>query len=346
MSELRKDILSGRWVIIASERSKRPDDFRVAQAEKEKTEGIKEFCPFCEGNEAKTPPEVLSLRKQGTSKDKPGWRVRVVPNKFPALNRGIPPVKSKKGIFQWMEGIGVHEVVIETPEHDKELSDLSLDHVQDVLGIYQKRIKDIGKEWQYQYIQVFKNKGKEAGASLSHSHSQIVATPIIPKRVKEELYGAERFFRNSGECAFCRIIKEESEIKDLLILANKHFCVTAPFASRFPFEMRLYPFRHSPYFEDLGKEELKGLALTLRTVLTSLKNILSDPPFNFILHQAPNPNLPQQNWPKIERSFHWHIEIAPILTKVAGFELGTGFYINPVPPETAAHYLKEAISRE
>jgi UDPglucose--hexose-1-phosphate uridylyltransferase len=344
MSQLRKDAISGRWVIIASERSKRPDDFRPAQLEKKlETKG---FCPFCEGDESKTPPEVFSLRKPGTAKNKPGWWVRVVPNKFPALSKGEPPIKSNKGIFEWMKGVGVHEVVIETPEHYKELSDLPLYHICDILWTYQERIRNIEKELQYEYIQVFKNKGKDAGASLSHPHSQIVATPIIPKRVKEELYGAERFFRRSEECIFCRIIREEIEVKERLILSNNHFCVTAPFASRFPFEMVIYPVRHSPCYSSLDKEELRSLAKTLKTVLSSLKDILSDPPFNYIIHQGPNPNLSQEAWPGITKNFHWHMEIVPILTKVAGFELGTGFYINPVPPESAASYLREKSSKE
>lgn len=245
-----------------------------------------------------------------------------------------------------MKGVGVHEVVVETPEHEKELSDLPISHIYDVLCAYQQRIKSIEKESQYEYIQVFKNKGKEAGASLSHPHSQIVATPIIPKRVKEELYGAERFFRLTGECVFCEIIQEETENKERLILRNKHFCVSTPFASRFPFEMDIYPLRHLPHYSSLDKEEIRTLAKTLKTVLSSLKDILSDPPFNFIIHQGPNPNLSQEAWPGLTKNFHWHIELVPILTRVAGFELGTGFYINPVPPEDAAQYLRESISKE
>lgn len=338
MSQLRKDPISGRWVIIASERSKRPDDFRPVRSERdEKKIG---FCSFCEGNESKTPPEVFSLGRNGTPENKPGWTVRVVPNKFPALNRGEPPQKSYQGLFQWMEGVGVHEVVIENPQHDKELSDLPLLHIRDILWTYLERIKSIEKDLHYQYIQVFKNKGKEAGASLSHPHSQIVATPIVPKRVKEEIYGAARHFNSHRQCIFCRIIEEETQKKERIVLRNKHFCVIVPFAARFPFEMCVYPLFHSPFFTSLDDEGLISLAKTLKTVLTALKNILSDPPFNYIIHQGPNVHFSQKAWPKLKKSYHWHIEITPVLTKVAGFELGTGFYINPVPPETAAQYLK------
>jgi UDPglucose--hexose-1-phosphate uridylyltransferase len=338
MSELRKDIISGRWVIIASERGKRPDDFRPARPEMKKEPAG--FCPFCEGNESKTPREVYSLRKNGTRPDKPGWLVRVVPNKFPALTRGIPPVQHENGIFRWMNGVGVHEVVIETPHHDKELSDLPLYHLQYILETYEKRVVSIEKEFQYKYVHVFKNKGQEAGASLSHPHSQIVATPIIPKKVNEELYGCERLHRRYGECIVCRIIREEKKAGDRLILRDEHFCVIAPFAPRFPFEMRVYPLRHSACYKNLTRAESLSLARTLKTILTRLKAILSDPPYNFYIHQAPNPHLPHEAWANVEESFHWHLEIIPILTRVAGFEWGTGFYINPVPPETAAGFMR------
>jgi UDPglucose--hexose-1-phosphate uridylyltransferase len=338
MSELRKDIISGRWVILAAERSKRPDDFRPAQpTKKEETPG---FCPFCEGNESKTPPEVFSVRKKRTHKDKPGWWVRVVPNKFPALNRGIPPVRHDEGIFQWMEGVGVHEVIIETPVHGRELSDLPLYHVLHVLETYKDRIMSIEKEYQYKYVHVFKNKGRDAGASLSHAHSQIVATPIIPRGVNEELYNCERLHRQFEECVFCRIIRDESKIGDRLVLRDEHFCAITPFAPRFPFEMRIYPLRHSPWFTTVNKTELDALARMMKVILGKMKNVLSDPPFNYFIHQAPNPNFPHEAWAHLEQSYHWHIEVIPVLTRVAGFEWGTGFHINPVPPETAAGFLR------
>jgi len=339
MSELRKDLISGRWVIIATERSKRPDDFRPAGGQQRITEAGG-FCPFCQGNESKTPPEVFALREAGTSPDSPGWRVRVVPNKFPALNRGPAPPKRSRGIFEWMEGIGVHEVIIENPDHEKELGDLAPDRVRDVLRVFQMRIRAIEEDLHYQYVQLFKNKGKEAGASLSHPHSQLVATPIVPKRVKEEIYGSERLFRTFKECAFCRIIREEQTAGERLVLENRHFAVITPFASRFPFEMAIYPLRHSPFFAALHSEELDSLAETLTAVLTRLRETLGDPAYNMVLHQAPNPALSLKTLPIADHDYHWHIEIFPILTKVAGFEWGTGYYINPVPPETAASFLK------
>jgi len=338
MSELRKDIVSGRWVILASERSKRPDDFRPAGSQKK--EEVPAFCPFCEGNESKTPPEVASLRKPGTQPDQPGWTVRVVPNKFPALSRGLPPERHDDGIFPWMEGVGVHEVVIENPAHLLELPDLPLGHLQDVLKMYRERVRSIQEEYQYKYVHVFKNKGREAGASLSHPHSQIVATPIIPKQVNEELYSCERLHRQFGECIFCRVIREERKIGQRLVFWNDHFCVVTPFAPRFPFELRVYPLRHSPWFSTTTGLELRSLAKTLKMVLGKLREVLADPPYNFYIHQASNPNLPHEAWVNLEKSYHWHMEIIPVLTRVAGFEWGTGFYINPVLPETAAGFLR------
>jgi UDPglucose--hexose-1-phosphate uridylyltransferase len=340
MSELRKDLVSGRWVIIATERSKRPDDFRPSVPAAPAAEAVG-FCPFCEGNEGKTPPEVFALRAAGTAPDSPGWSVRVVPNKFPALNRGTPPPKATEGVFQWMEGRGVHEVVIENPNHAFELADLPVPHVRDVLRVFQERIRTIESELHYQYVQLFKNKGKEAGASLSHPHSQIVATPIIPKRVKEEIYGSQRLFRKFKECGFCRILREEEAADKRLVLRNRHFSVVAPYASRFPFEMAVYPLRHMPSFTDVADDELLSLAETMKHVLTRLKDTIGDPPYNMVLHQAPNPSLSLKGWPDIDKNYHWHLEIFPILTKVAGFEWGTGFYINPVPPETAAQFLRQ-----
>ncbi|MGZ5424452.1 MAG: galactose-1-phosphate uridylyltransferase [Candidatus Aminicenantales bacterium] len=341
MSELRKDLISGRWVIIASERSKRPDDFRPHGAVAPAPEAAG-FCPFCEGNEGKTPPEVFALRAAGTAPDSPGWTVRVVPNKFPALNPGPPPPRATRGVYQSMEGRGIHEVVIENPNHAFELADLPVSHVRYVLGVFQKRILAIERGFHYQYVQVFKNKGKEAGASLSHPHSQIVATPIIPKRVKEEMYGADRLFRTFKECGFCRILREEEAAGSRLIARNAQFTAFAPYASRFPFEMTIYPKRHSAFFTEVREDELLTLAEILKHVLTRLKETVGDPPFNLVLHQAPNPSSSLKKWPDIELRSHWHLEIIPILTKVAGFEWGTGFYINPVPPETGAQFLRQS----
>ena len=341
MSELRKDVINGRWVIIASERGKRPDDFRPAAAARPAATGATAFCPFCAGSEAKTPPEVFALRPPDTAPDTPGWRVRVVPNKFPALERGEPPSPHRNVLFPSLPGVGVHEVVIENPDHDLELADLAVKQIRDVLGVFQDRTRSIEEDLHYQYVQIFKNKGKEAGASLSHPHSQIIATPVVPKLVKEKIYGAERAYRSFKGCFYCRVLAEKGT-DERLIFENSCFRVIAPFASRFPFEAAVFPVRHSPFFTDVKAGELDELAAALKTSLLKLKHVLSDPPYNLVLHQAPHPALSNKSWPDLGRSFHWHLEIFPVLTRVAGFEWGTGFYINPVPPETAAGFLRAA----
>jgi len=342
MPELRKDMLTGRWVIISTERSRRPDDFHSPASAEIRRENLA-FCPFCPGNEAKTPPEVYSIRNDGSEPDQPGWKARVVPNKFPALKPGPLPPRKTRGSYQWMEGVGVHEVVIENPDHNLEMADLPLDHLADILGIYRQRTVAIEQQFHYQYVQIFKNKGREAGASLSHPHSQIIATPIVPKRIKEEIYGAERLFRNSyRECAICRMLREELQSGERLVFNNDSFVAITPFASRFPFEMAIIPRRHSAFFRQISDEEIVALAEVLKEALNRLKTELSDPPFNLVFHQAPNPLVAEKAWPGIDFYYHWHLEILPILTKVAGFELGTGFYINPMPPESAAEYLRKS----
>jgi len=339
-SELRRDPVSGRWVIIAAGRSKRPDEYRTERRSWVRKPGPFLFCPFCSGHEAKTPPAIATVPVPGAGPGDSGWRVRVVPNKFPALTRGEAPIPHRRGLFESMEGIGVHEVLIESPDHEADLPDLPPDHVRGILSACQDRFRSIEAEPQYAYIQLFKNKGPEAGASLSHPHFQIVATPIIPKRVEEEINASELHLRQTGECLFCRTLGEELDAADRVVRANGHCAAIAPFASRFPFEMRIFPRRHSPYFSSASPEEIAALGDVLQTVLASLRSLLDDPPFNIILHQGPHPARARELWPDIDRISHWYIEIIPVLTRVAGFEWGTGFYINPVVPEDAAFFLR------
>jgi len=341
MSELRKDIIGGRWVIIAAERSRRPDDFRPKN-ETRKVEAGK-FCPFCPGNENKTPPEVFAIRKKGTLPDQSGWLVRVVPNKFPALVRGDAPAlnRSENGLFFWMEGIGVHEVIIETPDHHREMADLTLAQIEKILETYRQRITEIQAEKQYRYLHLFKNKGPEAGASLAHPHSQLIATPIVPKRIQEELRSSKELKEKFGQCIFCHLIEEELKKGERVVYENEHFCVVTPFAPRFPFELRLYPLRHSAWFSEIKENEIKSLARTMKFLLGRLKEVLSDPPYNFYIHQGPNPNSARDCPDGLAEYYHWHLEIIPVLSRVAGFEWGTGFYINPISPEASAGFLRK-----
>jgi UDPglucose--hexose-1-phosphate uridylyltransferase len=329
MPELRKDPIIGRWVIISTERGKRPTDF--APVPRAKPSG---FCPFCTGNESKTPPEVYALREPGSAKDGPGWRVRVVSNKFPALQIEGELNRQGEGIYDKMNGVGAHEVIIETPDHDKTLSDLDEDRVAEVLLAWQHRIIDLKKDPRFKYIVVFKNHGEAAGASLEHSHTQLVAMPIIPKRVTEEIEGSRRYYEFKERCVYCDIISQEISEDVRVVSANETFLAIEPFAARFPFETWILPKVHLSAYEDIKGTEVVHLARILKEVLMKINVALNNPPYNFILHTLPL-HGDNRSW------YHWHIEVMPKLTKVAGFEWGSGFYINPTPPEEATKYLRE-----
>jgi len=343
MRELRYDPLRDRWVIISPERAKRPSDYSV---EEESNNKEIDNCPFCEGNEDKTPPEVFAIRSSHTKPDSPGWRVRVVPNKFPALRIEDKAIRYGVGVFDVASGAGAHEVIIETPQHEKTLGDLPVDWISDVLIAYRQRIRDLFGDPRFRYVLVFKNYRSRAGASISHTHSQLIATPMVPTVVKEELRACRELYRTKERCLICDIIKQESEYRERVIYENDNYMVWAPFASSFPFETWIMPKVHLHDFSELGDMGIRELALVLKVTLLSIKNLLHDPPYNFVLHIAPppfkRPGQPQ-HWDSIEHDYHWHIEMIPRLTSIAGFEWGTGLFINPTPPEVASDYLRKEI---
>jgi len=330
MPELRKDPIIGRWVIIATERARRPSDFK--SPEEIKKPG---FCPFCNGNEDKTPPEVYAMRAPNTARDTPGWSIRVVPNKFPALEIEGDLNKRGEGVYDRMNGVGAHEVIIETPNHNSTLADMSPLEIANVIRTFQWRILDLKQDKRFKYMLIFKNHGSAAGASLDHTHSQLIALPIVPKRVAEEIQGAKTYYLYKERCVFCDIIQQEKKENVRVINENEHFICIAPFTSRFPFESWVLPKTHDIYFEDINDHEIGSLAWIMKDILTRMKVVLNDPPYNFLLHSSPF-------YERDITFYHWHIEIIPKLTKVAGFEWGTGFYINPTPPEDACVFLKEA----
>ena len=329
MPQLRKDPVLGRWVIIATERGKRPTDF-VTEPEERKPG----FCPFDEGNEDKTPPEVMAYRAPGTAPDTPGWTVRVVPNKFPALSIEGDLDRAGEGMYDKMNGVGAHEVVIETPVHDRRLADLPIEHIALVFKAIQERMLDLQGDSRFRYIQVFRNSGSAAGASLQHPHSQLIALPILPKRLTEELAGSKKYYSYKERCVFCDIVAQEEWTKSRIVCENDDFITLAPFAARFPFETWLLPKKHRPSFEVMEDAERAPFASVLKETLLRMNEALSHPPYNFIVHSSPSGETDL-------KYYHWHIEIMPKLTKVAGFEWGSGFYINPTPPEEAAAYLRE-----
>ncbi|RMG59936.1 MAG: galactose-1-phosphate uridylyltransferase [Deltaproteobacteria bacterium] len=328
MPELRKDPITGRWVIISTERAKRPHDF--ASERPPRRGGV---CPLCPGNESMTPPEVYSIRREGEP-NTPGWDVRVVPNKFPALKVEGSLGKSAHGIYDRMNGIGAHEVIIETEEHEKDIFDFTEEQLFKVILSYRVRIQDLKNDRRFKYVLIFKNHGREAGASLEHSHSQLIALPIVPKRVQEEMVGGYNYYRFRDRCVYCDIVDQELEERERLVDDNAHFVAVAPYAPRFPFETWIVPRHHSAVFETVDDEVASSLASILLTTLKRLNASLSNPPFNYVIHSSPF------NEGEVEH-YHWHLEIIPKLTKVAGFEWGSGFYINPTPPEEAARFMRE-----
>lgn len=336
MPELRKDPVTGRWVIISTARGKRPSDFKPESAQPQDASN----CPFCYGHESMTPPEIVAIRRDGSKPDTPGWTVRVVANKFPALGIDDSLVKKGVGMYDVMTGFGAHEVIIESPDHNRPIDLLSLDETKDVLTVYQDRVQDLHRDIRFRYILIFRNEGREAGASLYHPHSQLIATPVTPKRVKEELMGCEAYYKTKERCAFCDVINQEKDSGHRIVYENDHFISFCPFASRFPFEIWLLPKNHEPDFY-ASRQHVSDMAMALKMTMEKLQIALNRPQYNYIIHSAPNLFPRRGYWHTIRDDYHWHFEIMPRLTRVAGFEWGTGFYINPTAPEDAAHYLRE-----
>ena len=329
MPELRKDPILGRWIIIAKERGKRPTDFII-----DKTPSRGGFCPLCPGNERTTPPEVLSYSDQTHAANTPGWSLRVVPNKYPALVIEGDLGKEGEGLYDKMNGIGAHEVIIESPKHDDVFAYLSAKRMKQVFVAFRDRLIDLAHDPRFRYVMAFKNQGKAAGASLEHSHSQLVALPILPRMIVSELQGSLTYFKYKERCIFCDIIHQEIHNNVRVVCENDQFVVITPFAPRSPFEMWVLPKHHSSAYISMDDNQFTQLTQIFSECLRRLDKCVPNAPYNFVLHTSPLRSQPLEH-------FHWHFEIVPKLTQIAGFEWGTGFYINPTPPEDAAKYLRE-----
>ena len=328
MSHLRKDPVSGVWVIVAEERAKRPIRYTLESSLTESP-----ICPFCPGHEDHTPSaHYVAPSRQA---DLP-WGIRVIPNRYPALRVEGQVGSWPDGVFDRMSGIGAHEVIVETPHHHDDIAVLSLDEVTDVLVAYRERLRDLKRDLRLQYILAFKNQGAMAGATLPHPHSQILATPTVPTTIEEELENCERYFEFKGRCLFCDIIHQERTDGTRVVYQTESVIAISPYASRFPFEVWLLPKHHASHYEDEPDTLLAELAVGYRDIMRRLQVELESPPYNLMLHTGPAQVGALQH-------YHWHIEIIPCLQpRMAGFELGTGCFINPTPPEVAASYLREA----
>lgn len=280
-----------------------------------------------------TPPEVLAFRPNGSAANGPGWDLRVVPNKFPALQVEGELDRQGEGMFDRMNGIGAHEVVIESPDHTETLATMSEAHIERVLWAFRERIVDLKRDTRFRFILVFKNAGAAAGATLEHSHSQLIALPIVPDFVREELEGARRHYESKERCVYCDIIRQEVAADRRVVQENAEIVALSPYAPRFPFETWLLPRQHGARFEDAPRHVYESLARMLKAVLQRMNRALEHPAYNLVIHSAPF-SEPRGDF------YHWHVEVLPKLARQAGFEAGTGFYINPTSPEEATRVLR------
>ncbi|MDD3012934.1 MAG: galactose-1-phosphate uridylyltransferase [Candidatus Gastranaerophilales bacterium] len=334
MPELRRDPITKNWSIIATERAKRPESSLVKHLISGDEIKHDPACFFCEGNEHATPPEVLAYRDENASPDLPGWNLRVVPNKFAALNFDEDFLVNQDNPLK-ITGYarGAAEVLIESPHHTRNLALQSADHVACVLMAYRNRYLNLSQERSIKYISIFRNNGQQAGASLVHPHSQIMATPVVPINITNEMYGANDYYESTGRCVYCDIIKTELKDRSRIICENENFIAFAPYASRTPFETWVMPKFHSSRYQDLNDFQIHELSEIWKSTLYKIYTGLENPPYNYFIHTSPT----QKN---VNKYYHWHMELVPKLTIAAGFELGTGMYINIAIPEDCADYLR------
>ena len=339
MPELRRDPVVGYWTIISTERSRRPVEVKLKEIDEERR------CPFCEGRETETTEEIYAIRKPGTVPNGPGWQVRAIKSKVPILSSDCEFNRFGSGMYDLMQGVGTHELIIESPQHKHDLDELSVPEIEKVIEVYTQRLNDLEKDPRFKYALLFKNHGLISGSArdiVRHSRSQLIATPITPKRVKEELVAAKNYFDRRDRCVFCDILHQESGDGSRLVFQNRSFFAFCPFASRSPFETWILPKKHCADFGKLETKDFTELAIALKECLAKIRTILNDPPYNMILHTAPFRHKRKEGyWKTIEEDYHWYLQISPRLARDAGFEWGTGIYINPTPPEDAAQLLRE-----
>jgi len=336
MPELRQDPVTLEWVIIATERAKRPSEFQSQGGGTRQSCLLsqRQSCPFCEGNEGTTPPEIVAYRKAGTPPNTRGWWVRVVANRFPALRiEGRRDRHEIDDFFRMMDGFGAHEVIIETPEHCDTIGIIPDRQAEEIINMYLDRFLDLKKDARIENITLFRNRGNLAGASLLHPHSQLIGTPMVPGLLRRRLEMAFRHYDDHGKCVYCEMIEKELAERNRLVLENDEYVVFEPFASRVPFETWIVPREHCSAFEAISREQAKALGRTLNAVLGILFNKLNDPDYNYVIRTEP---LREDH----SGYFHWSLHILPRLTTTAGFEMGSGMFINPMPPEKAAEFLR------
>lgn len=336
MHELRKDILLGRWVAILSN-SRAPAEYSLSDEEK----NTEDNCALCANHEHETPAEITSIRKPSTRKNTPGWWVRAIPSFHPLFQIEGELGRRGVGIYDMMNSIGAHEILIESPEHNRRPEDFGIEQMIRVITLYRDRVADLHKDARLRYVLIYKDSGKEAGAIFSHPVSYLMATPVIPRTVKDELDNAKQYYSYKERCIFCDIMSEELRVGERVILETRHFVAFCPYAGQFPFESWIVPKRHCCAFHEITDDEIEDMGLILMSVLQKLRKVFNNPPFNYYIHTAPNMVPRRGHWHTLGEDFHWHLELIPRLVRTSGFEWGSGFYVLYTSPENAAKYLRE-----
>jgi UDPglucose--hexose-1-phosphate uridylyltransferase len=328
MSELRQNFFTKEWVIIATERAKRPEEL-ACHRPRQTFPSFVETCPFCPGNESQAPQELLRFPE---NESKP-WAVRVIPNKFAALDSSAQPMRDQQHWRRRIHGFGCHEVIIESPDHSACMALLPDSQVAGILGVYKERYNVLSLDQRINHVTIFKNHGLDAGASQPHPHSQLIATPVIPSQVQHRLHEALRHFDDTGQCMFCHMVEREIDDRTLVVIHSEFFVAIEVFASATPFATHIFPLRHMASFGEITAAEIADLARVLRTLLAKIYLGLENPDLNFTIRSGPSDYVGA-------RHFHWYVSVIPRLTRVAGFELGSGMFINTVLPEAAAEFLR------
>jgi UDPglucose--hexose-1-phosphate uridylyltransferase len=326
MAELRREPITRMWVVVTTDNPRGPSDYLPFKPPYQPQE-TGEDCPFCPGHEEMTPKETFMVSREGG-----GWAVRVIPNKFPFFHIEGEFGRRPEGMYDVMEAIGAHEIVVEAPDHTQSFASMETQQIEKILRTYRERLTDLEKDQRFQQFLILKN---YPGVFNRHPHSHLMAMPVIPRRIDEEIDGALDYYQRKERCIFCDIIKEEILMRKRVILETVHFLVFSPFASRYPFETWIVPKKHAADFRQIDEEGIEDLSVALQSLFVRLHKLLSDPPYSLAFHTSPV----QSRFRRSE--YHWHIETRLRIGLREGFEWGTGFFVNPTPPEDAAAYLRE-----
>ncbi|MBI3592759.1 MAG: galactose-1-phosphate uridylyltransferase [Nitrospirae bacterium] len=344
MHELRKDPLLSKWIVVLKD-SKQPE-FYIEENKGYPLHAPEDSssCILCLGKEHATPPEIFAIRKGSAQPNSPDWLTRVIPERNPVFQIEGDLGRRGVGMYDKMNSIGANEIIIESPDHNTQSEDMGITQMSNVIATYRNRISELEKDPRFRYTLVYKSCGKTAGELYSHPHSLLVATPVIPKGIKDELDGAKAYFYYKERCIFCDIINEELGAGERVIMDTSHFIAFTPFASRFSFEYWILPKKHNCAFQDISNEEMEDLSLILTTTIKKMRRLLKNPPYDYVIHTAPNRMPRKDHWHTLGDDFHWHIEVMPQLLTKSGFEWGSGFHILTTSPEDAAAYLRGASS--